>query len=117
MLCVGYIFMGSIIDAQHFCRHMKMTQTLCQLTTLLKFVLKNHDIKFVLGHRVKAKITMLGIDLLQISQAGLIDVLLLHSFVAKTQEGVVYIFPQHINEYIAEGFTPWKRANEINRQF
>ncbi|MFT5573068.1 MAG: hypothetical protein ACI9FR_002001 [Cryomorphaceae bacterium] len=74
---------------------------------LIKTYYENHDIKFVLDPRVKAKINMVGIDLSQISQANLIDILLLHSFMAKTKEGVVYIFPQHLSEYMGEGFTPW----------
>ena len=50
--------------------------------------------KFVLDPRVRAKVNLVGFKLEEITQTNLIDILLIHNFIAYEKEGVVYVLPR-----------------------
>ena len=63
-----------------------------------------HGTKFIVDPRVRAKVTLVGIDTQDIDSATLIGILNIHGFTALTSDGVVYVMPagaaqMHVDEF------------------
>ena len=63
---------------------------------------ENHGTKFVLDPRVKAKVNIVGFSLDEINQTGLMDILLIHNFIAHEKDGVVYVLPRAAADFFGE---------------
>ncbi len=63
-----------------------------------------HGTKFVVDPRVRARVTLVGIDTQDIDSAMLIGILNIHDFTALTSEGVVYVMPASAAEVHGDKF-------------
>ncbi|NND82294.1 MAG: hypothetical protein HKN50_07690 [Gammaproteobacteria bacterium] len=67
-------------------------------------------VKFVTDPRVKAKVNTVGLKLDEIGQEQLNKILLMHSFVAYQNNGVVYVIPQVIEQSQGAQYgIPWQQ--------
>ncbi len=76
------------------------------LVQLLDTYSKTYGTKFVVDPRVRAKVTLIGIDSSVIDTATLIGVLNLHGYTARDKEGVVYVMPYKVSESFGDKFGP-----------
>lgn len=78
------------------------------LLQLLNRYSKEHGTKFVVDPRVRAKVTLVGIDLTVLDAGTLIGVLNIHGFTALTKDGFVYVMPDTVAGASGHKFgTPW----------
>lgn len=78
------------------------------LLQLLDQYSKEHGTKFVVDPRVRAKVTLVGIDPAVLDAGTLIDVLNIHGFTALAKEGVVYVMPDTVAALSGDKFgTLW----------
>lgn len=74
------------------------------LVDLLDHYSKANGTKFVVDPRVKAKVTLVGIDSSELDAATLIGILNIHGFTALTSNGVVYVMPDVVAEENGDKF-------------
>ena len=63
-----------------------------------------HGTKFIVDPRVRAKVTLVGIDTQDIDSAMLIGILNIHGFTALTSDRVVYVMPASAAEVHGDEF-------------
>ncbi len=74
------------------------------LVQLLNQYSQEYGTRFVLDPRVRARVTLVGIDPAALDVGTLIRVLNIHGFTALTKEGVVYVMPDKVAEVSGEKF-------------
>ena len=74
------------------------------LVQLLNQYSQEHGTKFVIDPRVRANVTLVGIDPAVLDTGTLVGVLNIHGFTAFTKEGVVYVMPEYVAEVSGEKY-------------
>ena len=65
--------------------------------------------KFVIDPRVRAKVTLIGIDTTNLDATTLIGILNIHGFAALTANGIVYVMPKASAGSAGEQYgVPWE---------
>ena len=68
------------------------------LVALLDQYSQKNGTRFVVDPRVKAKVTLVGVDSDELDAAVLVGILNIHGFTALTSNGVVYVMPSNVAE-------------------
>jgi type II secretory pathway component GspD/PulD (secretin) len=79
------------------------------LLQLLNQYSQEHGTKFVVDPRVRARVTLVGIDISAIDARTLTGVLSIHGFVALTDGELVFVVPDEVAEVSADTYgRPWE---------
>ena len=65
-----------------------------------------NNTKFVTDPRVKGRVKVIGLKLEEITQSNLIDILVIHNFIATEKDGVVYVLPRNAADYLGDEVGP-----------
>lgn len=82
----------------------KCSTSMSPLVDLLNQYSTTNGTKFVVDPRVKAKVTMVGINSSDLNAATLIGILNIHGFTALTSNEVVYVMPDVVAEASGDKF-------------
>ena len=74
------------------------------LIDLLNQYSEAYGTKFIVDPRVRAKVSLVGIDTESINTAMLIGILNMHDFTALTSNGIVYVMPYKVAEASGDKF-------------
>ena len=74
------------------------------LIDLLDQYSDSYGTKFVVDPRVRAKVSLVGIETANINTAMLIGILNMHGFTALTSDDVVYVMPYQVAEAAGDKF-------------
>lgn len=79
------------------------------LVQLLEQYSAEHETKFVIDPRVRAKVTLIGIDPEALDSGTLIGILNIHMYVALTKDDIVYVMPYQVAEAAGDKYgTLWE---------
>lgn len=62
--------------------------------------------KFVTDPRVRGRVKVIGLKLEEITQTNLIDILVIHNFIATEKDDVVYVLPRMALDYMGDEIGP-----------
>ena len=78
--------------------------TVSPLIDILNQYSESYGTKFVVDPRVRAKVSLIGIQTESINTAMLIGILNMHGFTALTSDDVVYVMPYQVAETSGDKF-------------
>lgn len=74
------------------------------LVSLLEQYSERYDTKFVVDPRVRAKVTLVGVETESINSSQLIGILNIYGYTARTKDEVVYVMPFAVAEASGDRF-------------
>ena len=79
-----------------------------QIVELLDQYAQKNGTKFVIDPRVRAKVTLVGIDTLHLDAPTLVGILNIHGMVALTANDIVYVMPEVVAGRAGQRYgEPW----------